>query len=133
MAFRRGETDKVYDNLIVPLLRKKKITPVRVDRQEHLDDINNKIISELKQSDFAIADLTFARPSVYYEAGFAQRCIPVIHTSRRDHFHPKPDDKFGNFKIHFDLQMKNIIPWSNASDKNFIKNLIEESTMRRVH
>jgi len=64
--------------MIAPLMRRKKITPVRVDRQEHLDDINNRIIRELKQCDFAIADLTFARPSVYHEAGFAQRCVPVI-------------------------------------------------------
>jgi hypothetical protein len=123
MAFGRDETDKVYDNMIAPLLRKKRIISVRVDRQEHLDDINVRVISELKQCDFAIADLTFARPSVYYEAGFAQRCVPVIFTSRRDHFHPKPGDKLGNFKIHFDLQMKNIIPWSNASDRTFVKRL----------
>jgi len=123
MAFGRDETDKIYDKIITPLLRSKKMTPVRVDRQEHLDDINNRIISELKKCDFAIADLTFARPSVYYEAGFAQRSIPVIYTSRRDHFRPKPSDEFGNFKIHFDLQMKNIIPWSNASDENFMKRL----------
>jgi len=123
MAFGRDETDKIYDEIIVPLLRSKKMTPVRVDRQEHLDDINNRIISELKKCDFAIADLTFARPSVYYEAGFAQRSIPVIYTTRRDHFRPKPGDEFGNFKVHFDLQMKNIIPWSNTSDKNFMKRL----------
>jgi len=123
MAFGRKETDYIYDRFIEPLLRKKNITPVRVDRIEHLDDINNRIISELERCDFAIADLTFARPSVYYEAGYAQRSVPVIYTSRRDHFHPKPKDRFGNFKIHFDLQMKNIIPWSDKSDKNFIRRL----------
>jgi len=83
MAFGRKETDYIYDRFIEPLLRKKNITPVRVDRIEHLDDINNRIISELERCDFAIADLTFARPSVYYEAGYAQRSVPVIYTSRR--------------------------------------------------
>jgi hypothetical protein len=123
MAFGRVATDEVYDTMIVPTLSKKNIIPVRVDRQEHLDDINTHIIDELKTCDLAIADLTFARPSVYFEAGFAQRSVPVIYTSRRDHLHPKSTDKFGNFKIHFDLQMKNIIAWSSESDKSFARRL----------
>ena len=36
---------------------------------------------------------------------------PVIFMARSDHFKRKNDDDFGNFRIHFDLQMKNIIKW----------------------
>jgi hypothetical protein len=72
---------------------------------------------------FAIADLTYARPSVYFEAGYAQRQVPVIYIARKDHFTPRLADEFGNYKVHFDLQMKNIIPWSNASDNVFVKKL----------
>src|SRR5215472_9716952 len=52
-------------------------------RLEHNDDIDKRIMKEIKACDFAIADLTYARPSVYFEAGFAQRSVPV--TSRKDH------------------------------------------------
>lgn len=123
MAFGREDTDKVYDDLIAPTLRNKGATPVRVDRIEHIDDIDDRIISEIEACDFALADLTYARPSVYFEAGFAQRKVPVIYTCRKDHLSPRADDPFGNFRVHFDLQMKNIIPWSSPSDYKFAERL----------
>lgn len=99
------------------------VNPIRVDRIEHLEDINNKIIAELHKCDFAVADLTYARPSVYFEAGFAQRMVPVVYTCRRDHISGKADDEYGNFRVHFDLQMKNIVPWSSPSDQEFARKL----------
>lgn len=123
MAFGREDTDRVYDNLIAPLLKRNGVIPIRVDRQEHNDDINNKIVSLLQTSDFAIADLTYARPSVYFEAGFAQRRNPVIYTCRGDHLRPTAKDSFGNFRVHFDLLMKNIIPWASPSDGTFAAKL----------
>lgn len=128
MAFGREDTDKVYDDLIAPTLRNKGVTPVRIDRIEHIDDIDDRIISEIEACDFAVADLTYARPSVYFEAGFAQRKVPVIYTSRKDHLSPRADDQFGNFRVHFDLQMKNIIPWSSPSDRNFAERLAKRIT-----
>jgi hypothetical protein len=35
---------------------------------------------------YCSADLRYARPSVYFEAGYAERSVPVIYTVRRDHF-----------------------------------------------
>ena len=123
MALGREDTDQVYDELIVPALREKGITPVRVDRIEHNEDIDDRIISELGRCHLALADLTYARPSVYFEAGFAQRNVPVIYTCRKDHLKGRADDPYGNFRVHFDLQMKNIIPWSSAEDAGFQERL----------
>jgi hypothetical protein len=123
MAFGRDDTDAVYDNLIEPTLRTKGIVPIRVDRIEHIDDIDDRIIAEIEKCDFALADLTYARPSVYFESGFAERKVSVIYTCRKDHLTPKPDDEFGNFRIHFDLQMKNIVAWSDPSDRRFANRL----------
>ena len=123
MPFKREDTDRVYDDIIAPILREKQVTPVRVDRIEHNDDINVRIIHELQQCDFTIADLTYARPSVYFEAGFAQRNVPVIYTCRKDHFSQQVNDPFSNLRVHFDLQMKNIILWASPSDSNFKKRL----------
>ena len=75
MAFGREDCDTVYDRHIVPALRSLKIDPVRIDRREHKDDLNSYIIRMLRDSDIALADLTYSRPSVYYEAGFAERRI----------------------------------------------------------
>ena len=119
MAFGRRDTDRVYDKKIDRALRKHNIIPIRVDRVEHNDDIDKRIQAELHSCDLALADLTYARPSVYFEAGFAQRKVPVIYTCRRDHFTLRANDPEGNLKVHFDLQMRNIVAWQDPRDRAF--------------
>lgn len=115
-AFGKDDVDEIYKNAILPVLKSMKITPYRVDQIEHNDDIDDKIIELLLKCDICIADLTYSRPSVYYEAGYFKGLRKsVIFIARKDHFSPKTEDVYGNFKIHFDLQMKNIIQWSLTS------------------
>jgi hypothetical protein len=64
MAFGHDDVDRMYDNIICPILESKHIEPVRVDRLHHNDSVDDRIITEIRRADFAIADLTFARPSV---------------------------------------------------------------------
>jgi len=114
-AFGKDDVDEIYENAVLPVLKSMEITPCRVDQIEHNDDIDNKIIELISKCDICIADLTYARPSVYYEAGyFTGLGKSVIFIAQKDHFSPKAEDVYGNFKIHFDLQMKNIIPWSST-------------------
>lgn len=122
-AFDREDVDKIYDRVILPLLKEMEIIPLRINRIEHNENIDQKIIELIIESDFCISDLTYARPSVYYESGYAERNIPVIYISRRDHFRQKDSDISGNFCIHFDLQKKNIIPWVEGNTITFSKNL----------
>jgi hypothetical protein len=123
MAFKRPDVDAIYDKAIRPVLKELGCVPLRVDRVEHNDDIDDKIFELLEASQFCIADLTYARPSVYYEGGYSfGRGWPVIYTARADHFETKEEDKLGNFRVHFDLQMKNIIDWT-APNKTFIRRL----------
>lgn len=123
MAVGRTDTDRIYDDHILPTLRAAGIKAVFMGRLEHNDDINKRIIEEIEKCDFAIADLTYARPSVYFEAGLAERKVPVIYTCCRDHLHPQPDDKFGNLKVHFDLVTRNIISWSDPGDRTLARRL----------
>lgn len=122
MALDRPETDALFRH-VKNTLKPISIDVFRVDRIEHNDDIDDRIISEIEKADFVLADLTFARPSVYFEAGYAQRGGPVIYTARSDHFQAKVDDPNGNLRVHFDLQMKNIIAWRNPGDAAFLKRL----------
>ena len=93
MAFGREDTDLFYENLILPTLKKYNVTPIIINRRVSNDDINIQIIEQLERADFCIADLTYTRPSVYFEAGFAQRSIPVIYTVRKDHLlEGQPED-----------------------------------------
>ena len=125
-AFGFDDVDRVYSKLIKPTLAPLGITVSRVDRVDHNDDIDNKIMELLDEADFCIADLTYARPSVYYEAGYAIAKKPVIFISRKDHFKARDGDPAGNQRVHFDLQMKNIIPWGNSG------NIFKVSLKKRV-
>ena len=115
-AFGKKDVDSIYTEVVKPVLKNGKIKPMRVDRVEHNDDIDDKILELIDRCDFCIADLTYARPSVYYEAGRVHGMgKPVIFLANSSHFKPKEADEFGNFRIHFDLQMKNIIKWTKPN------------------
>ena len=116
-AFDHDDVDAIYDLAIRPILKALKIRPTRVDRVEHNDDIDDRIFTLIDQSQFCIADLTFARPSVYYEAGYAFGSgKSVIYIARHDHFRARNDDPPGNLRVHFDLQMKNIVAWVEPNE-----------------
>jgi nucleoside 2-deoxyribosyltransferase len=117
-AFDRKDVDAIYDRAVRPTLKQLKVSPLRVNRVLHNEDVDDKIFELLDAADICIADLTYARPSVYYEARYAFAAgKPVIYIAREDHFQPLADDPEGNLRIHFDLQMKNIIPWKEANRK----------------
>jgi hypothetical protein len=116
MAFGKEDSEALYEKSILPVLQRNLIKPIIINRQNSNEDLNNQIIDELSMSDFCIVDLTYARPSVYFEAGYAQRSIEVIYTCRKDHFNKnQPDD----LRVHFDLQMKPIISWERPDDQMF--------------
>ncbi len=123
MAFPRADTDRLYEDTICRALVHHGITPIRIDRLDHNDDIDDRMMREIRNATCMIADLTYARPSVYYEAGFAEREIPVIYTVRSDHFVLQAEDIFGNLRVHFDLSMKNVISWNDPDDLVFLKRL----------
>lgn len=82
-------------------------TIVRVDRVEHNDNINDRIISEIRGCQFLVADFTLHRNGVYFEAGFALGLgRPVIWTCRRDQM---PE-------AHFDTRPFNHVVWETPSE-----------------
>lgn len=120
MAFDKADTDDLYEKSIRPVLRELGIEPVIINRRESNDDLNIQIIESLDECDLCIADLTYTRPSVYFEAGYAERLVPVVYTVRSDHLRrEQPDDA----RVHFDLQMKPLLRWSTPSDTAFRQRL----------
>ena len=126
MAFGHKDCDLIYDRHILPILSKLEVTPIRVDRKQHRDDLNNFIIRMIKECDIVLADLTYARPSVYYEAGFAERFSPVVYTIRTDHLSRSQSDE--QLRVHFDLEMKKIVDWRDPNDNTSSKRLKERLT-----
>jgi len=112
---------------IYPGIEQARYKPYRVDRDEHNDQITDKIIAEIRRSKFLVADFTHGdsgvRGGVYYEAGFALGLnIPVIYTCLKE--------RFGADRIHFDIQQQNFILWENPEDlREKLKNRITGSAI----
>jgi hypothetical protein len=80
---------------------------IRVDTVEHLGKIDDRIIAEIRESRFVVADFTGQRGGVYYESGFAAGLgLPVIWLCREDDIH----------EVHFDTRQFNHIVWQGPSD-----------------
>jgi nucleoside 2-deoxyribosyltransferase len=81
--------EDVYEKGFSPAIRDSGYQPMRIDRKEHVNKIDDEIIAEIRRSRFLVADFTSEpnqpRGGVYFEAGFALGLnIPVIWTCRED-------------------------------------------------
>jgi hypothetical protein len=61
--------DILYNEAIQPAILKAGYDPLRVDRLEFVNRIDDEIIGQIKRSRFMVADFTGQRHSVYFEAG----------------------------------------------------------------
>jgi DNA-binding PadR family transcriptional regulator len=102
--------NEAWEKGIEPALRADcGMDPVRVDKREHNEKICDKIIAEIRMSQFLVADFTLHRQGVYFEAGFALGLgRPVIWMCREDEFTPE--------KVHFDTRQYNHIVWTTPED-----------------
>lgn len=103
--------NELFEGGIEPAIKQAGFKPLRIDRKEHVNKIDDEIIAEIRRSRFLVADFTHgcdgARGGVYYEAGFASGLgIPVFYTCRRD----LAD------KLHFDTRQFNHILWESHQE-----------------
>ena len=97
-AYEQGIAKAISDNGYIP---------IRVDYEEHIDQISDRIIADIKACKYIVADFTFNKGGVYFEAGFALGLgKPVIWTCRDDHLDG----------LHFDTRQYNHIVWANDHD-----------------
>lgn len=81
--------------------------PYRVGVEPHIDRIDVKIVTEIKNSRFLVADVTGQKQGVYFEAGYAIGFgIPVIWAVRADELQ----------HVHFDTRQYNHIVWKSEHD-----------------
>ena len=114
-----ADTSDAYEQGIAPAIAETGFEPVRIDKKEHINKIDDEIVAEIKRSRFVVADFTSStvqagdqtvyvpRGGVYYEAGLAQgREIPVIWCVRNDQID----------HVHFDTRQFNHIVWESPAD-----------------
>ncbi|SRR6266478_9216932 len=64
-----AEMSEFYDKAIEPAVRQAGYEPIRVDRREHANSIDDEIIGNIRKARFMGADFTGQRAGVYFEAG----------------------------------------------------------------
>jgi hypothetical protein len=73
---------------------------IRIDREQPLDSMVERIKEEIRRARFVVADLTDERPSCYFEIGYAEALgTPVITMASRESV-MEPGKRT---KIHFDV------------------------------
>ncbi len=106
----------IFENAIKPAIESTGFRAYRVDAEPHLERIDTKIISEIKNSRFIVADVTQQKAGVYYEAGFAHGLgLPVIWCVNKEDLN----------NVHFDTRQYNHILWETEEDlKQQLQNYI---------
>lgn len=144
------EMNAVYESTIKPAIEyiedgeiEPRFRAIKIDNVEHLNDINDEIISAIRRSRFMVCDLTGYRGGVYFEAGFARGLgLDVIYTCRKDWLKSDflsnkegdrikvlydTEEKEIQIKkegIHFDIEHINRIEWEEDKLNDFKEKLL---------
>ena len=107
------QTQEAYEKGIAPAVIGAGYSPLRIDKKEHVNKIDDEIVAEIRRSRFLVADFTCepekSRGGVYFEAGFALGIgLPVIFTCRKD--------ELGKDKTHFDIEHFNHVVWNAENE-----------------
>jgi len=110
------DTDRLYAEVFCPSCLSLGLQAYRVDLEEPSRTISDAILDKIEEAVCVIADLTYARQSVYFEAGFALGLgLPLLLTCRRDHRQHIRDD----LRVHFDLAQFKISFWAEGKNGSF--------------
>lgn len=134
MQIGNKQTDDLYKDVIVPVLKKAGLDPKRVDKHNDGELIMQKVIGFLTDAKIIIADLTNSRPNCYLEIGFAMglgKNKNLILIAREDHYHGSPNYNSSENKIHFDLGGYNILFWDPQKTEEFGVELLKSIKRRQ--
>jgi len=99
--------DDIYDNAIEAAIRDTGYKPIRVDRVEHVNRIDDEIIGRIRASRFMVADFTGHRQGVYFEAGM------MLGLGRTVIWMCKDEELAAS---HFDTRQYNFINYKSADE-----------------
>jgi hypothetical protein len=101
------EFNDLYLNGIECAISKAGLTPLRIDKTEHTNRIDDEILRQISSSKMIVAEFTNQTPGVYFEAGYAlAQGKKVIWVCRRDQME----------RLHFDIRQYNCIFWESHDE-----------------
>ena len=101
------ELESAWEDGFKPALEEEGWNPIRIDKKQHNDKIDDQIVASIRRSGLVVADFTGQRGGVYFEAGFALGLgLPVIWTVKET----------GLEHLHFDTRQYNHIGWKDPED-----------------
>lgn len=122
MSFSK-EMNMIWEKAIKPAIHDAGYKACRYENKRQMDRINSKIINEIKNSLFVVAEVSDQKQTVYFEAGYAMgRNLPVIWCVRKNILE----------NVHFERKNYNYISWNTYNDlRNKLYNMICISVGRR--
>ncbi len=118
MAFCLPISDVLHTDGLNPGISNAGYNPMRIDRKDHNNRIDDEIVAEIRKSKFVVADLTGKNAGAYFEAGFAMGLgKPVIWTCKQSEIDA------GN--VHFDTRQYSIVSWGPDNLADFATRLTQ--------
>lgn len=115
--------DQFHKEVLECAIDKAGFKPLRIDKYDHVNKIDDEIIVQIKNSRFILADFSGHRGDVYFEVGYAiGQGIPVVWLCNEKDLED----------LHFDIRQYNCIVWKNEEleDKIKLKALISKIAFR---
>jgi hypothetical protein len=102
-----NEMSAAWEGGFEPALKQAGWNPMRVDKKEFNDRVDDYIVTEIRRSGLLVADFTGNRGGVYFEAGLAAGLgLSVVWTVRKDHLK----------NLHFDTRQYNHVVWESTKE-----------------
>jgi len=102
--------NKIYEQAIAPAVIQAGYEPLRIDKLEHVNRIDDEIIGQIRRSRFMVADFTGQRHGVYFEAGLMQGIgRTVVWMCRKEYL-----TKDGG--LHFDIRQFNFLAYDSTEE-----------------
>jgi hypothetical protein len=116
MRFNQQLIDTVYEKAIKQAIIDCGYEPKIMLKHDHINKIDDEIVSLIKRSKFIVADFTEQNQGAYYEAGYARGLgLQVISTCNKA--------EMDEGKLHFDTRQYRTIPWEQGKLEDFKKQL----------